>query len=395
MRTAQVLFCLAVSLAVARASEPSASRFADVVHEHFAAWDLNHDGKIEGREIDTLMTRRSIHGEAAAALAVLKLRERHTPAAVRPGYTLSASDVDNLDALADPVAIDPAKPPKPFHAETQYKRYLKILKTMVPQLYAGSGPDFTVMKQGGIGDCYFFCLTGFLASKHPNRIREMIQTGPNGNYLVKFFDGESFSVGAPTEAELLVNNSSSSLADGIWLCVLEKAVGQRLRARSKDPAKKTAEPTDAMAAGGSTSTVMTLYSGHKPKSISLRDPRQAGARLQELRREIPATLAHGRMASAEMDALANGLQKIPGLGYHHAYAIFAFDADRDLVTLWNPWGNHFQPKGSEGAEHGFATEHGLFQIPLKTLYQHFSTVHLETTGRATADGTTRKSARHH
>jgi hypothetical protein len=96
-----------------------------VVRDHFDAWDLNHDGRNEGREIDTLMSRRAIRGEAAAALAVLKLRERHTPPAVRPGFTLSPHDIDDLDALVDPVALDPAKgPPKPFHAEASYKRYL-------------------------------------------------------------------------------------------------------------------------------------------------------------------------------------------------------------------------------------------------------------------------------
>ena len=96
---------------------------------------------------------------------------------------------------------------------------------MVPKLYAGEGPDFSVMKQGPIGDCYFFCMTGYLALKHPNKIRHMIQAGPSGGYTVQFLDGETFPVPAPTEAELLINNSSSSLSDGIWLCVLEKRWG--------------------------------------------------------------------------------------------------------------------------------------------------------------------------
>jgi Calpain family cysteine protease len=396
MRFALAALGFALGPVLAQGAEPTASHFADVVHEHFAAWDLNHDGKIEGREIDTLMTRRSIHGEAAAALAVLKLRERHTPSAVRPGFTLTAHDVDDLDALSEPVvAIDPAKgPPKPFHAEANYKRCRKMLQSLVPRLYAGSGPNFAAMKQGGIADCYFFCLTGFLAAKHPNKIRDMIQPASNGNYVVKFLDGESFKVAEPTEAELLVNNSSSSLADGIWLCVLEKAVGQRLRTKSKDPAKRTAEPTDAMASGGSTATVMTLYSGHKAKSIKLRDSRQKAARLQELRHELPLTLARGRMASLEMDAEAPGLAKVPGLGYHHAYAILAFDSKADQVTVWNPWGQHFQPKGPEGPEHGFAAEHGIFHITLGTMYKFFSTVHLETTERASADSSNHKPVRH-
>jgi hypothetical protein len=394
MSVAPVSLGLVIVLALAQTA-PTHSNFADVVRAHFDAWDLDHDGKIEGREIDVLMTRRSIRGEAAAALAVLKIRERRVPAPVRPGFTLSVHDVDDLDALTDKaVAIDRAKgPPKPFHAEKHYKSYLKMLESLQPRLYAGSGPDFSAMKQGGIGDCYFFCLTGFLAQKHPKKIREMIQSTPNGNYVVKFLDGESFPIAAPSEAELLVNNSSSSLSDGIWLCVLEKALGKRLRLHAKDPAKKTAEPTDAMASGGSTATVMTLYSGHKPKAIKLRDSRQAAARLQELRRELPATLAHGRMASLEMGDPAPDLAKVPGVGYRHAYAIMEFDPKSDQLTVWNPWGQHFQPKGPEGAEHGFAAEHGIFHIPLATVYKHFSTVHLETTERAPSESPNRKPAR--
>jgi hypothetical protein len=67
-----------------------------------------------------------------------------------------------------------------------------------------------------------FLATGFLASKHPKKFRDMIQATANGNYLVKVLDRETF--------------------------------------------------TDRMAAGGSTASVMTLYSGHKAKAIKLRDP---------------------------------------------------------------------------------------------------------------------------
>ncbi len=89
----------------------------------------------------------------------------------------------------------------------------------------------------------------------------------------------------------------------------------------------------------------------------------------------------------------SGEQKVRGLGYHHAYAIMAFDFKSDRVTVWNPWGQNFKPKGPEGAEGGFATEHGIFHIPLATLYQQFSNVHLETTERAPADSPNHKQAR--
>ncbi len=356
------------------------SRFGDVVLAHFAAWDLNHDGRIESQEIDQLMNRRSIRGEGAAALAVLKLRERHTPVSARPRFAVSRRDVEHLEEFeATPIALaQPEGKPSVFRAEGHFKTYVKMLGTMAPELYARGRPDFKAMRQGPIGDCYFFSLTGFLAARHPDRIREMITRDSRGNYVVRFFDGETYPVPNPTEAEMLVNNSSSSLTDGHWICVLEKAIGERMRKTTKVESKRTAEATDAMASGGSTAMVIALYSGHKAKSITLRSPAHAIARLEELRREIPAALHQGRLASVEMDRLAAGRSKVPGLGYHHAYAILGFDARTDTVTVWNPWGQHFQPKGPEGPAHGFVTEHGVFHVPLRTLYEVFSNVHLET-----------------
>ena len=124
------------------------------------------------------------------------------------------------------------------------------------------------MKQGEVGDCYFFSLTGYLAARKPEKIVRMIVLEPGGNFNVRFFDGEVIPVSAPTEAEMLVNNSASSLSDGYWLCVLEKAVGKRMRATTKNQAKRTAEATDAMAGGGGTGMMIKLYSGHRSQAIN-------------------------------------------------------------------------------------------------------------------------------
>ena len=119
-----------------------------------------------------------------------------------------------------------------------------MLGTLVPRLFAGNGPDFLVMKQGAVGDCYFFSLTGYLAARKPEKIVRMIVLEPGGNFNVRFFDGEVIPVSAPTEAEMLVNNSASSLSDGYWLCVLEKAVGKRMRPpRRTRPSGRPKRPT--------------------------------------------------------------------------------------------------------------------------------------------------------
>ena len=128
---------------------------------------------------------------------------------------------------------------------------------------------------------------------------------------------------------------------------------------------------------------MRLFSGHKSLTIKLRDPAEAAVRKREIRRDLAITLAHHRLAAVSMGDPPAGQNKVPGLGYHHAYAILGFDPANGQLKVWNPWGQHFKPKGPEGPTHGFATEHGVFKIPLDTFYQLFSSVHLETTERAT------------
>jgi hypothetical protein len=134
-----------------------------------------------------------------------------------------------------------------------------------------------------------------------------------------------------------------------------------------------------MAHGGSPRKVMQWYTGHEVIDIRLRDSTQSNARLTELRKLLPVTLEHHRLASVSMakNPPANH-EKIPHLGYGHAYAIMAFHRNSDEVTLWNPWGNDVTPKEPAGIEHGFPTKHGIFRVPLSTLYQQFSSVHLET-----------------
>jgi hypothetical protein len=381
-----LLFAVSLSIGEPAAQGPS---FRKVVQAHFAEWDLNHNGRLEGQEIDRLMNRRSIRGEAAAALAVLKLRERRIPAADRPGFVLSKKDLTHLDRLGGLTAGKDSAPGahSHFHAEDQFRRNLRALATMVPRLYAGSGPSFRAMRQGAIGDCYFFSMTGYLAARSPGKIRRMIVPQPNGSYLVRFLEHEIFTVAAPTEAELLVNNSSTSLSDGTWLCVLEKAVGKRMRLRTESQALHTAEATDAMASGGQTGQVIQLYSGHKPRTIPLRNSRTARAQIALLRRELPSVLAEHRLAGVEMGREPPpGQAKIPGFGYHHSYAILGFNPRTNIVTLWNPWGQEFRPKGPDGVAHGFTTKHGVFQIQLKTLYQQFSRLILETREPAGSNG---------
>ena len=69
------------------------------------------------------------------------------------------------------------------------------------------------------------------------------------------------------------------------------------------------------------------------------------------------SLARHAMVGAATAATPAG--RIPP---NHAYMVFRFDADRDMVVTWNPWNDDFTPKGEPGRDHGYARADGIAEI---------------------------------
>ena len=365
---------------VAASAVTPARSFAEVVKSNFALWDLNHDGRFETDELDQLINRPDVRGEAAAALATIKRRQRMAIAAKAKDYSVTEEDLLSTQPDSGPAKeLDSARgETKPFRYEANFQRNTKALGKLSRELYAGQGPNFTAMRQGPIGSCFFFAVAGNLAAHQPDRLRRMIERDLRDGYVVHFGDGENVRVTAPTDIEILINNSTYSMEDGLWLTILEKAVGERLHHRVA-AYKQTDEETDAIAMGGSTKAIIGLFTGHDVETIGVRDPAQVAKHLARLRTAIPKALAARRLVAVRMGKNPPKTnEKVPKLGYNHAYALFGFDAAADKVTIWNPWGNDYTPNGPPGIENGFETRHGVFQVPLTTLYEQFSSVSVET-----------------
>ena len=62
----------------------------------------------------------------------------------------------------------------------------------------------------------------------------------------------------------------------------------------------------------------------------------------------------------------------------HLYAVLDFDAARNVVRLWNPWGNSFEPKGVPGLSSGYRVRQGQFVVSLAHFIQIFDRVIYET-----------------
>ena len=63
---------------------------------------------------------------------------------------------------------------------------------------------------------------------------------------------------------------------------------------------------------------------------------------------------------------------------NHAYMVFGYDRERDLVVTWNPWNNDFTPKGPSNRQNGYARRAGVAEIPLEDFAQMFRGLTVET-----------------
>ncbi len=171
---------------------------------------------------------------------------------------------------------------------------------------------------------------------------------------------------------------------GSWLAVLEKAYGI---IRERDRVKKSRKSVKAGGAvpvetpgGGNLVPVETLGGGNPAVIISLLTGRQAASLTlgKTARREQVHNLLADMTKKRRLICLTEHVDKPPpGIGNHHAYAILGYDVKRRQVSIFNPWGNNFTPKGAPGPANGYPTQRGLFTVPLDQFQQVFTRVFYE------------------
>lgn len=380
-----LLAALLVSLAPAPADDPT---LAQVVREHFDAWDTNHDNELSPAEIDARTTDPSIRAEAAAAVATLKLAMRRK---TDPMKALAKSDLEQ--ALPETPAprgggeAGPADNEPPRTAADLQRRYrasLRRIRTIQAQVFTDDQPDLASFHQGPLGDCYFVSMVGALAFHHPRALRDMVRTADDGSLAVVFPGHDPVPVPALTDAQVAI--SSTSGKDGRWLPVIEHAFGA-LRQRSR-PDAPDSEPTDLIARGGSAGQSIELLTNHDASRIMLGgnpakplDPAKIDEIAAKLRSILPALLEAKRLV-----AVGTGTEGLPpGVSPNHAYAVLGFDPATDTVTIWNPHGNSFKPKGEPGRAHGYPTRAGMFTVPLADMIVVFRGFTYETDEPARPD----------
>ena len=321
---------------------------AEVLTRAIPLW-VSERGRVEKAHLLALAADPRIKGEQAAALAAcLHYLDKGKPAAF---------SADQFRALADEHQLD-----------GRFLRLLKRLPEIRRTLFVDGRPHLDRIQQGAIGDCYLVAGAGWMARYRPRQVVEMIHPLQNGRFEVNFRSGEHAVVDAPTDTEILYAETSGSLCDGLWLAVIEKAVGV-LAAEHDHKEAKIADPTIRMGNGGSGRADVHRWTGHPYDEFLFRQPGQTAkahhALIEMERRHL--------MAQASV-AVTHPRAPIP-MG--HSYAVLGFNPSTDIVTVWNPWGDDFTPKGPAGVEHGWPRKHGIFEVPFPDFARIFFSLAIE------------------
>jgi hypothetical protein len=347
-----------------RAQKDAAYRqlFASV----FDQWDSNHDGVLDLKELNAAIEDPAVHG-SDAAIAVFLHRHLQVEKEGQAGLTL-----DEVQALA----VNPQTQKNIFGSAWH-------IEAINHSLFAPEDPNLATFHQGGIGDCYLLAAIGTFVFQHPQLVRTMIESETNGGFQIQFGNGRDVIVGPLTDAELIMG-ASEGRNHGVWLSVLEKAYAQidlenkeRKTGITNDADEKVM--TDFIGHGGYYAPVISLLSGHKTAGAPLarwvkQDPQGGLERAHELLAKL--SVQHKLMAANTSGNKAKSLPR--GMAHGHVYGVLEYDPVDRIVTVFNPWGNTFRPKGAPGLTYGYLTNHGIFKMPLDEFVQVFGGFTYET-----------------
>jgi len=337
---------------------PVAKQFLAAVRANFSQWDRNHDGVLTREEIELDMQDARITGEAAAALAALKIAATQTDELAET-RTFSTADIDDIErGLGEGRRLD-----------TTFIIYfsvaLKKLDETPRELFAQGLPHLTAMRQYFTSDCYFLSAVGAIAETNPTTLVRLVTPDSDGFYMVRFPGQAAVRVSAPTDSEIAAYTAAK---DGLWLSVLQKAYAT-VRIRMEPKEATTRQPLDSVGFRTGSTGVMELFTGHASRAIRLGAESEKGATgpmVAQVRTALRAAFREHRAVTASKN--------------HHAYAITAYDAAADRVTVHNPYNSSGSETLSEGDKISRDSD-GFFTISTAQLAKAFFYMRIEQGGR--------------
>lgn len=379
-------FGLAISLALA-ANTPSPktakTTFKDTVEARFDHW-AKGDGKLSETRVNSLVDSKEVKDEEAAAIAAIHLhfRDHKNSPALAKSDLIAGASVKAGEERRDQAA-------KQSHYSDNFSSFKHHLTTVPRQVFASGPPKRVGMSQGNLGDCYVVSAIGAAVTLRPQQVHGMIHSNADGSCDVTLPGAGRVHVPALTDAQIVLGSKAGD--QGLWLNVLEEAFGEvgaaRSRVRGPAPAAGNKVAIDSISHGGYVANSIALLSGREGHTWSIRKDKggehaPAGAELSKMVVEI-RQLLHLTVGKKLVCCSVSDKGKYPpGIVTGHAYALIGFDGN-NKVTIWNPWGQHFTPKGPAGMTNGYPIENGEFTLTIEEFAQIFEDISYETDKPAT------------
>ncbi len=356
-----IAFAVLLAPLLARAAESKPATFKHVVEASFKHWDKDGDGKLSPLEINVLVRSHSVTGDAAAAVAAIHSYYR---------------DHAKSSQLTKPVLLGAAGKNKAARdIDELFDSFRDHIRSAPRQLFVDNAlPSLHGVQQGDMGDCFFLCIVGACVHHHPQRVKEMFHPQPDGACEVHFPNGQHTVVPRLTDAQIALGSSAGQ--QGLWLNVLEEALGRCALAKKKHK-KATDLPEDLIALGGDSQDIFPVMTGHRGTEYDFKESKDSHAAIEaKLRDKLKHGADHKLIMATSTAADAKRLPAAIGEG--HAFSVLGYDAKADKVIVWDPYGHHHKPKDPPGLKNGYATRDGRYEVPVAEFAHIFSGLEWET-----------------
>lgn len=355
--------------------------FADVVKKDFNQWDSNGDGQLSEDEVSAALANSKIKNESAAAIVAVDKVIRHHKYKLPPltkEYLISsplkeaAKSKEDADSADDGSKTETYDYPPSF--QQRYVGATKKLADTSQELFPQSLPSFIDTRQNAIGDCPFVSTVGAMVYRNPADIKAMFKQNNDRSFTVTFGDGQTIKILYLTDSDIAMWSSAG--ANGLWFTVLEKAYRKILVQTQKKAGDKVANVYESFDSG----KTVQIFTGHDIQTNELKEFTPDSPKIASLRNQLEEAVSEHLLIKTGTSGKGgpNSKNLPPGIPHEHALAVLGYDAKKDLVQVWNPWGNNFTPDGPDGLKNGYKTKTGQFIVPLKEFVEIFHDINIET-----------------